>query len=1042
MNLLDFFAKRKLLAVVISISITSIGLFSFSKLKRDFFPNVSFNQLQITTFYPGNSSKDIELKITNKIEAEIKNIPEIEEFSSISNENISSISVELKESITDKDSVIADIQQKINQIPDFPDDLIDNPTILDFTNEESPFIELSIYGTEQYEDLYPYAKKLFDRLEQLRFLSRIDTFGYRKKEFQILVDASKLKHYNLDLQQIVKSIATRNQRYSLGKIESSTETFQLIADAKYKSLEELENTRIRSNFNQQGIRLRDIAEIKETYEEPFDFARANGKLAVTFRLSKTSNADVLSCVEEINKLQEELLASYPENIQISVTQNSSFYLKNRLNVLFSNGLIGLIFLLITLPIFIPAPLAIWVAIGIPICLAGTFFLMLIFGQSINIISLLALIIMLGIIVDDAIIVVEVIAQEFEKGFSAAEASIRGIKNVFLPVLTTILTTIVAFSPMFFLSGTMGKFIFVIPVVVCSCLIISFIEITCALPAHCQSSLNKITPRTWRKKLVGNLKESYINILKRCTKKPYLVCGLLTLLFFSSLLYAKNFMAFELFSEDDSDALLIEVAFDDKHSLEQNIHYSKQVEEVLAKLDPKLIIGTTSRIGYSGSSSSSFRSNKYYAQFLIDFVPAPERKETVADISKQLKSTLVDLEGISQIKHFVDVEGPPVGNPITIQVLSQNDVQREAAVNEIMSILSTIEHVSDLFTNTEQKGFHYKVNIDYDKLAAFNLNTQYVLDSIRIGFNGRVASEYFLGLDEVEYKVKLNNANAPEVLSSLHIANQTGRLIPLDSFATLTMAKNPPPYYHFNGVQTVGIFGNIDKDKTTVIEVMRQFNKAFDVSKYPDIQLNIGGEQEETNKSIDDLIKSLFLAVMGMFFILMLLFNSVIQPIMVIFTIPSGIIGVIVAFALHQMPFTFIGLIGSIGLMGIIVNDSLVMVNHINQLSKENKSLELENVVLTGASDRFRPILLTSLTTVVGLIPLVYGIGGSDRFIQPMAIAMGYGIFFATPLILIGLPCLYIIIEQLRLGLFRKSKVKLTTPSNLNLPDMPSQKSKV
>ena len=1020
MSILDFFARRKLLAVVISISITTIGLFSFSKLKRDFFPDVSFNRLEISTFYPGNSSKDIELKITNKIETEIKNIPDIKEFTSISNENISNISVELKESVKDKDSVISEIQQKINQIADFPNDLQNKPTILDITNEESPFLELSIYGSEDYEDLYPHAKKLLDRLEELRFISRIDTFGYRKKEFQILVDAIKLKQFNLDLQHIVRSIATRNQRSSLGKIESTSQSFQLIADAKYKSLTELENTVIRSNFNQQKIRLRDIAEVKETFEEPFDYARANGALAVTFRLSKTSSADVLTCVEELNKLQKELLENYPKNIQLNVTQNTSYYLKNRLSVLFSNGLIGLTFLLITLPIFIPAPLAIWVAIGIPVCLAGTFFLLLVFGQSINIISLLALIIMLGIIVDDAIIVVEVIAQEFEKGFSAAEASIRGIKKVFLPVLTTILTTIVAFSPMFFLSGMMGKFIFVIPVVVCSCLIISFIEICCALPAHCQSSLNNITPRAWRRKLVAKLKNSYLTILKHCTKNPYLVCGILALIFFSSVMYAKTFMSFELFSEDASGALVIEVAFDDKQSLEQNIFYSQQVEDILKNLDSRLVIGTTSRIGYSGSSSSRFSSNKYYAQFLIDFIPASQRKETVSEISKQLKETLVDLEGIKQIKYFIDTAGPPLGNPITIRVLSKNEAQQKAAVNEIINIFSQMDHVSDLFTNTEQKGFHYKVNIDYDKLAAFNLNTQYVLDSIRIGFNGRVASEYFFGLDEIEYKVKLNKTDAPEVLSSLHIANQTGRLIPLNSFATLTKHKNPPPYYHLNGIQSVGIFGNIDKDKTTISKIMQNFNTSFNAKKYPDIQLDIGGEQEETNESINDLIKSLLLAVMGMFFILMLLFNSILQPLMVIFTIPSGIIGVIFAFALHQIPFSFIGMIGSIGLLGIIVNDSLVMVNHINQLSKENKSLDLESIVLTGASDRFRPILLTSLTTVVGLIPLVYGIGGSDTFIQPMAIAMGYGIFFATPLILLGLPCLYIIIERLRLRLVTKS----------------------
>jgi multidrug efflux pump subunit AcrB len=667
---------------------------------------------------------------------------------------------------------------------------------------------------------------------------------------------------------------------------------------------------------------------------------------------------------------------------------------------------------------------------------------------------MALILVVGIIVDDGIIISENIARKREMGDPPLKAASEGVREVFLPVLTTVLTTFLAFSPMFFMKGMMGKFIYVIPLVVSLALFISLFESVFALPAHLKRGMEKMVIRQAARerknaarssKIGSTVREAvgtervairrWFNALRNFYKKlcyyflrvRYILVVLFIAVLVSTVWYAKNNMEFLLFDSNTADRFYIGVELPTGTSLLATEEKVKEIEALIQGLPEEELKTFLTRIGTLGWVGTG----ENYAALMVGLTPFSERTRNINEIIEDIRYKANKLEGFDKLIFDVDAGGPPVGKPIFLRVIGPDDELRTKLTNRIENFLMNAEGVKDIDRNDKLGKQQVEIKFAYNKLARLGLTVADVAQNVRIAYDGQVVTSMRDGDEDIKFRVILSEKARKNVnfLTRLSIPNRQGRLIKLGEVASLKTSPGLDAYHHFDGERTITIQADVDRDVTTPLLVTQAMMKQFDMEKdWPGMQIKIGGEAEESQKAWLNLLFSFLVAFIGIYFLLVLLFNSFSQPVLVLVAIPFGIVGVIIALALHNEPLTFLVMIGVIGLVGVVVNDSLVLVSRINELRKKRPAGKLKKrelrehnlrFIAEGTSDRLRAIILTTLTTSAGLLPLAYGIGGESLWMSPMALALGYGLIFATPLTLVLIPCMYAIGIDLRRVFSRK-----------------------
>jgi multidrug efflux pump subunit AcrB len=475
----------------------------------------------------------------------------------------------------------------------------------------------------------------------------------------------------------------------------------------------------------------------------------------------------------------------------------------------------------------------------------------------------------------------------------------------------------------------------------------------------------------------------------------------------------------LFPTKGADRFAVGVEMTTGTSLEATAQKVAEVERLINELPGDELDTFISRvgIGLDGGEGENF------GYTLIGMTPFSGRERTVDEIIEWLRPQIEAIDGVEQTNFIVDAGGPPVGKPISIRVTGNDTQMRRLATTEIMDFLATIEGVKDIDSNEKLGKEQIEIKMNYDRLARLGLTVADVAQNVRIAYDGEVVTSMRDGDEDVNFRVQMQERARRDVnyLYNLSIPNAQNRLIKLREVARLETGPGPNAFYHYDGERTATIEADVDQDIVTPLEattrVMTHFADAEE--RWPGIRLGVGGEAEESQASIVELMTTFAIALVGIYFLLVLLFNSYTQPFLVLVSVPFGLIGVIIAFALHGESLSFLGVMGIIGMVGVVVNDSLVLVNHLNNLRQWNPGWNIRKVVAEGTSHRLRAVLLTTLTTVAGLLPLAYGLGGTDLYMQPMALALGYGILLATPLTLVLVPCLYMIGADIG-GLLRKN----------------------
>jgi Cation/multidrug efflux pump len=998
-SILNFFVQQKKLALVFTISVIAVGLLTLNNIQRDQFPSVDFEVMSIVTSYPGASPEDVEQNVTNLIEDELSNVSGIDKFTSVSREGSSNIVVTLSQDVSDIDTLKQDIRNAVNRIKSLPKEVVDLPNVRDQKISIKSVIKISIGSKDlSYAQLRDVVDSVANSIEMVDGVSEVVKEGYLDKEIQIRINPEKLYLHKLSLPQVMDAIDKRNRRYTIGNNHNETNEKTIVVLAKFDQAQQVGDVIVKSTFEGPIVRLKDIANISSGNVEEKSIVRVNSKKGFILRVRKQEQADVITTVDLVKEKITELNTKYDNQLQIFYSSDLSKYVRNRLKIVTNNGMMGLVLVLIVLGAFLSFKTAFWVAVSLPVSLLGTVALLGATGETINLVSLAAMILVLGIVVDDSIIVAESIHHYKQLGEDRFESAIHGFKRVIMPVVTTILTTILAFSSMFLMEGTMGKFIYVIPIVVIFALILSFLEVSLALPAHLAGSHEKGKTRTWFK----SVEQWFEGFLKTMLKWRYVVVAVFTLMLAFSLYFAKTQMKFVLFPAVGVDTISARLEMGIGSSLHNTELVAKNVETLIAEVVGSDLESITTDVG-------KYFTNK--AKFTIALTPSSERKQTSKALLKQLKSRSKEITAAEKLKFSIHRPGPPQGEDIEINLVGNDNFQRKAAADKLEEILLSINGLDNINRDDEPGKIRIEVVLDFEKMARLNVDFLTVNQYLKTAFTGIDVTNIRDGQNDVNFRIYLGDAqNSETFIESLKVNNRKGHLIPISQFSNIREIRGEPNFNHFNAQRSTLLSGSIDDEITTTTLVMAKALERLDLSNnFPKVRVISEGGAKEATKSMDSFKKAFVMAVFGIFLLLVLLFNSYTQPVLVLSAIPFSVIGVIWAFFLHGETLSFFAILGTLALVGVIVNDSLVLVSHLNYLKAKivDKTTSAHEFIIQGAKDRLRAVVLTTLTTLAGVIPLAYGIGGTDYILQPMALSLGYGLLFGTVMTLVLLPCLYL-----------------------------------
>ncbi|MFQ5674904.1 MAG: efflux RND transporter permease subunit, partial [bacterium] len=1011
-SLFRFFSERHILANLFTGGVIIFGLATLTFINRAQYPTVDFGRLFITAYYPGASAEEVELNVTNKIEEELKSVTDIKETTSISMENSSFMEVTIVPNVQDLDEVQDEIREAVARVPDFPPEVTEAPLVTELKTSIFPIIEVGLSGNLPYPVLREHARLFEKKLKNIKGVARVKRYGYRAREIKVEVSPALMNWYQLPLHEIIMAIRARTMSAHGGSIESYANEKKVVMLNEFSNPLEVGNVIVRSTFEGKNIKVKDLAIVKDDFEEERIMSRMARKPAISFVVLKSERADVIRTVDAIKKLVEVERKNLPDEVEILYSNDVSKYVRNKFNIVFSNGVMGLVLVVLMLALFLNLRTAFWVALSIPVVMFGVIFLLPVFGTYLDGITLSAMILVLGIIVDDGIIISENIYRRRELGDSPQDAAFHGIQEVFQPVLTTILTTFMAFAPMFFMPGLMGKFIYVIPLTVSLALFISLVEIVVALPAHLVPGMQKLKAKSARssgRNWFEPLRNSFERMSFHLLRGRYLLILMAIVVLAGSLWYAQNAIPFILFPTKGAEQFFITLELPTGTSLQATSDQAKKVEELISELPKDEVDSFVTRIGRYGDMVDIESEN--YAFIYVNLTPFSEREKTADEIVEGLRRQIDDLDVFRSTSFFIEAGGPRVGKPVVVRVVGSDDDLRKTLADSVYAFLQTIAGVKEIERDDKIGKKQVDIKPNYGKLARLGLTAADIAQTVKIAYDGQIVTSVRYGEEDVNFRVVLQEKARKRLsyLRKLTIPNRQGRLIPLKDVARLKILPGPAEFRHYEGERSTTISADLFQRQTTALAAVQQVLDHFKLDKeYPGMQLIIGGKAQEQQESLAGLLLTFGLAIIGIYFLLVLLFNSMTMPLMVLVAVPFGMIGVIWAFVLHGEAFSFLGLLGAVGLVGVVVNDSLVLVSHVNQLRKDNPNQGIRKIVAEGTADRLRAIIMTTFTTVAGLVPLVYGLGGQDAYMSPMALALGYGLLFSTPLTLVLVPCLYVV----------------------------------
>ncbi|MEH0860556.1 efflux RND transporter permease subunit [Halobacteriovorax sp. DPLXC-1] len=1020
-----FFIENHKFTIVVTFFLLIYGLMGLNKMTAESYPTVSFATAVVTTVYDGASANDIEIKITKPIEDEIRTVSGVKDVKSTSQAGLSKIVIRVDmDNVDSVDDVMSDLQKAVDRVSDLPTDLQDAPLFQEVNSEEIPVYQIALVGPNNIRERDALADVLKEDIEDIKAVKGVTLDGFSKRRFEIILDLKKLNQMHIGIDEVLNKLRLRNVNIPGGTLKSEDDQKLVRIEAKVQNVEQLRNILIRSNFSGSNIFLKDVAKVVDGKEERKVITSYNGEEATLITISKKAGEDTIQMVEKIKEHMKEFEKRYPE-YKFYVYNNEEIKVVNKLEVLASNAISGLLLVVFFLFIFLPGRIGLLASFSLPLAVFGTLGFMPDYGLTLNAMTILALVIALGMLVDNSVVISENFTRLMtEEGYSAKDAALKSVKSLWLPITGTAMTTIAAFLPMLVTKGIMGQFIKAIPIIVTASLILSLIESFFLLPMRLAkySGSAKKTGKEKKADWFAKFQSKFESLMAVAVRHRYISVFFFTSVIIGSLVFMAVGNKFILFPADQTEIYLVRYEAKRGTPVEQTEEYmltiSKKIKEKIGD-QAKHIVGFAGKasVGFSDPKDKEGNNVGLIFVYVNDYA-----KFNIAETVMLKKLREIKMPELKSLTFESQVNGPPVGEDIQGTFRSNSFEQLDKIIGEISNELGQINGVLDLKTDDVFGDEEVYVDIDYVKADQLGVTASQIGNAVRSAVAGSIASTVTLDNKDVDLEVRFKKAlrGKPSDILNIKVMDNRGNLIPLSSVAKVRKEEGTPNVKRYDFKRAKTLIGSVDNINTTSAAANSKLKEIFErvSSKYPGVSLRFGGAAESTAESLQSLAEAGVLAIIAIFAILVFLFKSFLRPMIIMMTIPLGFIGFSIAFATpilsgypdRSRPISFLALIGIIGLAGIIVNSGIVLISFIDELRQEGK-LSLDEILVKASGLRLRAVLVTSLTTVSGLLPTAYGIGGSDAMLVPMTMSMAWGLTSGTIMTLIFIPCAYAIIED-------------------------------
>ncbi|MFC2085388.1 efflux RND transporter permease subunit, partial [Bacteroidota bacterium] len=1035
-RIISFFIKFKVWNNVLLFSVFGFGFLLFMQMKYSFFPESTPDNVIIQVVYPGASPEELEEGVVLRIEEAIDGLEGIERVTSSSRENFGTVTVErIKEA--DLDKVLNDVKNAVDRISSFPQGM-EKPVIFE-QKFRSRALSIVLYGETDLFNLKFIAEEFRDNLLSTEAISQVNIAGIPNIEFSIEVSEADLRRYKLTFDEIARAIGSTNINISGGKFETPDEEILIRAYGRNYYAKELSNIVVRGNPDGTNIYLNDIAQIKEKWEDVPTKSYFNNKTAAVLDIDKTLEEDILDVAATAKRLVDEFNSS-KEKVKAIVINDRTVSLSERINLLVRNGLIGLVLVMLTLGFFLNLRLSFWVALGIPFSFAGMFIVASIVGITINIISLFGMIIVVGILVDDAIVVGENIYAHYETGEHPLKAAVNGTKEMVGPVFTSIFTTIIAFLPFFFLDGFMGKFIWHMALVVIATLLFSLVEAFLILPGHLAHSKG-LHPKK-EDSLIRQKIESFINLITHRVYAPALDFSMknkwITLVIPISFIMVTfglirgGFIGVTFFPFIDGDILPINISLvsgrqeSDTDSLLAIIERKAwQVNENIKSKRPdgkNVITGIKRDIG----SNDFGESGSHTGKLTLELLSGEERNMDSYLIGNQIRQ---EVGPMPQAQNITYGRTGFFGKPISVSLLGNNLNQMDRAKELLYEELVNFSTLKDVTISSEEGNRELNIKLK-PKAYALGLTLRDVARQVRQGFFGEEVQRIQRGRDEIKVWVRYKVEDRAELgmLDQMRIKIPGGVEYPFIELAEYTIDRGIINISRLNNKREVRVEANLSDQSLDVPPILAEIRTEVlprILSQVQGVFASFEGQSRAQEKVTRSMQRAFPVALVAMFILVILVFRSYVQAGLIFSLIPLAILGAIWGHGIQGIQINTLSIYGVIALSGIVINDSIIFVDRINRNLKNGH--KIFNAVYTAGLSRLRPILLTTITTAVGLAPLIFETSRQAQFLIPMAVSVAYGLVFGTFVILFVLPSGFLV--QNRIRYFWATKIKKIKATN-------------
>lgn len=997
------------------------GLFIFRIITQEVFPDMQANTVTISVAYRGASPEEVERGIIEPIEDSLTGIVGIDEVASTASEGSGSVQAELIDS-ADPMQVYQDIQSEVDRITTFPDDA--EKPVVKIDVRRRGVLTIALYGDATDPVLKQLSEWARDRFLEHENITQVDLLGTRDLEIGVEITQENLRRYGLTLQDVATKLASEALELPGGGVDTSTGEVLVRLTERRDYGSEFGRLPIVASADGTRLLLKDIATITDGLEDTDSYALMDGKPAVLIEIYRVGNQTPMEVAAAAFEQMEKMRTELPDGMALTVHRNMADIYKQRAELLLRNGAIGLVLVLLLLGTFLELRLAFWVMLGIPISFLGSLLLMPVTGLSLNMVTLFAYILSLGIVVDDAIVVGENVYRLHQTGMPFKQAAIQGTLEVSGPVAFSILTNMVAFVPLMVLPGMMGRILRMLPIVVTSVFLLSWVECVFVLPAHLGSQKDACKRKgvllwihngqqRFSHAFLRWVDKVYAPFLGRCLDHRYLVLAVAFSILMITLGYVcSGRMGFQMFPKVESDYAYASISMPYGVPIERTRaaveHLTAAAKRVVdACGHPELVEGIYAGVGQGGTHRANIR------VFLAD-AEIRDNIMSTSEFVKRWRKETGRVPGAEMVRFEADRGGPGSGPALTVE-LSHSEVSvLESAAVALSEKLGQFPMVSDV-----DDGFQLgKEQLSFTLLPearSLGLNSSDIARQVRNAYEGAEVLRQQRGRNELRVQVRLTEAERDSLgsLKKFILRTPDGGEVPLGDVVNIERGRAYTTINHRNGRRTMTVTANVTP-RAAAGQVQAKLDAdilPLLMRRYPGLTASYEGRQAEDRKSQESLMVTLPMVLLAIYALLAIPFKSYSQPLIVMASIPFGLVGAVLGHLIMGYSLSMIGLIGIVALCGVVVNDSLVLVDFINRHRQE--SADLKTAIINGGVQRFRPILLTTLTTFGGLAPMIFETSRQARFLIPMAISLGYGLLFATTITLILVPALYMMVEDLR-----------------------------